>query len=651
MVAFIGCATVFCAFLISAWAFWGVWQLAQAGNHEPLSQTLYTWMAAGSLRVDLTFAVDALSGIMILVVTGVGFLIHVYSIGYMSHDPAVARYFAYLNLFCFAMLTLVLGDSLPLMFLGWEGVGLCSYLLIGFWYTDIEKAVAGKKAFVTNRIGDFGFIVAMLLLFRFTGTLTFDGIEKAAAGGTIDVILATAVCLMLFLGATGKSAQIPLFVWLPDAMAGPTPVSALIHAATMVTAGVYMVARMGFLYSMAPVAMLTVAGVGAATALFAATIAVAQNDIKKVLAYSTVSQLGFMFVAAGLGAYAVAVFHLVTHAFFKACLFLGSGSVIHGMSGEQDIRQMGGLLKKQPITAVTFIVATLAITGVPIPFLAGFVSKDAILWNAWMSGHEGAAYASVFANAGKIIWAVAVIAALFTAFYMWRLVFLTFFSGKLRASKEVANHVHESPFTMWFPLVVLAILSLFGGALGWPHIVGGHDWIANWLTPIVGKLPTPEGHFVGLEWTLIGGVTFAALLSFGTAYVLYFKGIHPVAVKLATERPWRWLYLRLSNKWHVDELYEATVIQPLWSTSRLALYEGIDRRVIDWLVNTVGWLGRSLGFVGQLFHSGNIQRYLAIFAIGLAFLLGIYFLPMVKNAVPDDNGTPTPALQVLGGEP
>ncbi|MFC1611439.1 NADH-quinone oxidoreductase subunit L, partial [Myxococcota bacterium] len=393
LVSFLGCITVLGSFVISVWAVWGVWQLGQSGVSDPtITSTLYTWIAAGDLSVNVSFAVDALSGVMILVVTGVGFLIHFYSIGYMAQDPGLARYFAYLNLFTFAMLTLVMGDSLPLMFLGWEGVGLCSYLLIGFWFTDIDKAVAGKKAFVTNRIGDFGFIIAMLLLFRATGTLTFDGLEGAA--GTLDVVLVTAVCLMLFLGATGKSAQLPLYVWLPDAMAGPTPVSALIHAATMVTAGVYMVARMGFLFSMSPVAMLTVAGIGAATALFAATIGVAQNDIKKVLAYSTVSQLGFMFIAAGLGAYAVAIFHLATHAFFKACLFLGSGSVIHGMSGEQDIRQMGGLWRKQPITFWTFFAATLAITG--FPFTAGFISKDGILWNAFMASAEGARYAEVF---------------------------------------------------------------------------------------------------------------------------------------------------------------------------------------------------------------------------------------------------------------
>jgi NADH-quinone oxidoreductase subunit L len=549
------------------------------------------------------------------------------------------------------MLTLVLGDSLPLMFLGWEGVGLCSYLLIGFWYTDIDKAVAGKKAFITNRIGDFGFLVAMMLLFRHTGTLEFAGIEEAIGADSISVFLATAICLMLFLGATGKSAQLPLYVWLPDAMAGPTPVSALIHAATMVTAGVYMVARMSFLYSMAPVAMLTVAGIGAATALFAATIGVAQNDIKKVLAYSTVSQLGFMFVAAGLGAYAVAIFHLVTHAFFKACLFLGSGSVIHGMGGEQDIRQMGGLWHKQPWTFATFLVATLAITGVPIPFLSGFISKDAILWNAFMAGAEGSRYAEVFGGVARVIWAVAAIAAIFTAFYMWRLVFLTFFSGSTRASKEVADHVHESPFSMTMPLVVLALLSIFGGALGWPHLLLGHDWIVGWLAPVVGDSPLAGGDHVPLEWTLIITVTGAALVfGFGLAYVLYAKKVHPVTATLATASPWRWIYLRLLNKWHVDELYDSTVIGPIDWGSRVILYQGIDKRIIDGAVNFVGWVARSVGFVAQLFHSGNIQRYLAIFAIGLAILLWSYFLPLSGGEPPPaPDARPAAAAAPLGG--
>jgi NADH-quinone oxidoreductase subunit L len=650
LVTLVACGSVLISLSLSAWAVWGLWQLRLGGTVDPvISSTLYTWIASGNLSIDLTFSVDVLSGVMILVVTGVGFLIHVYSVGYMAHDLGYARYFSFLNLFMFAMLTLVLGASLPVMFLGWEGVGLCSYLLIGFWFTDLEKAIAGKKAFITNRIGDFGFIIAMMLLFRYVGTLSIDGIERAASAGTISTALATAVCLMLFLGATGKSAQLPLYVWLPDAMAGPTPVSALIHAATMVTAGVYMVARMGFLYSMAPVAMLTVAGVGAATALFAATIGVAQNDIKKVLAYSTVSQLGFMFIAAGLGAYAIAIFHLATHAFFKACLFLGSGSVIHGMSGEQDIRQMGGLWKKMPWTAWTFLFATLAITGFPLT--AGFISKDAILWNAFMAGAEGARYAAVFGAAAKVIWLTGVCAAGFTAFYMWRLVFLTFFSGNLRAKGEVAAHVHESPASMTLPLVVLAALSLVGGALGWPHLLGGHEGIVQWLAAVVGPSPLPAGEHVGLELVNIGTSVGVALGGFLLAFSLYARGQSPRTTTLATVNPWRWVHLRLLNKWHVDELYEATVIRPIQWGSRVLLYEGVDKRVIDASVNLVGWLARSLGFLVQLFQSGNIQRYLAIFTVGLAILLWGYLLPLGQRTANGGVAAPTAAAPAPEGSP
>ncbi len=634
LVGLLACGTVLASFAISASA---VWELAEAGR--PLSATLYNWLDVGGLNVDITFVVDRLSAVMILVVTGVGFLIHVYSLGYMSHEPAFARYFAYLNLFTFAMLVLVLGSSLPLVFVGWEGVGLCSYLLIGFWYTDTDKASAGKKAFIVNRIGDFGFIVAMLLLFSSTGTLSFAGLSHAAAAGTIGVALASGVALMLILGATGKSAQIPLYVWLPDAMAGPTPVSALIHAATMVTAGVYLTARMGFLFSMAPVAMLTLATIGAVTALFAATIGTAQNDIKKVLAYSTVSQLGYMFIAAGLGAYAVAVFHLVTHAFFKACLFLGSGSVIHGMSGEQDMREMGGLWKKMPVTFVTFLIATLAITGFPL--MAGFVSKDAILWNAFVAGNGH--YGAVFGMWAKVLWALGLLAAGFTAFYMWRLVFMTFFSGKLRAREEVASHVHESSLSMTLPLVVLAGLSLVGGALSWPHLLLGHESLFTWLAPVVGAGPAPEGEFVGLEVSLMTVSTLVALIGFVAAYVLYARRLHPFTRKVASERPWRWLHARLVAKWHVDELYDIIVIQPLNWVSRVVLYEGIDRRVIDGTVNFVGWFTRSVGYVGQVFQSGNVQRYLAVFAVALAVLIYGWLLP--ASPVPASTDTLAAGVQ------
>jgi NADH-quinone oxidoreductase subunit L len=589
--------------------------------------TLYQWMSAGSLSVDVRFVLDHLSIIMTLVITGVGFLIHVYSAGYMSHDPSFARYFTYLNLFCFSMLILVLGDSLPLMFVGWEGVGLCSYLLIGFWFTDNAKASAGKKAFVTNRIGDFGFIVAMAMLFSATDTLTFDGLKGVAAGGNLDAFLVTGVCLMLFLGAAGKSAQLPLYVWLPDAMAGPTPVSALIHAATMVTAGVYMVARMGFLFSLAPIAMMVVATVGALTALFAATIGTAQNDIKKVLAYSTVSQLGFMFIAAGVGAYAVAIFHVVTHAFFKACLFLGSGSVIHGMGGEQDMRKMGGLKKAMPITYWTFLISTLAITGVPIPLLSGFISKDAILWNAYIAA-EGT-YGSTFGGGfAFFLWATGVVAAAFTAFYMWRLVFMTFHSGDIRADEKTASHVHESPLSMTIPLMVLAGLAVFGGALGWPHIFGGHDWIVGWLSGL-GASPVPSGDHTQLEIVLMACSLGAAFGGFALAYKLYAGRISPALDRLTgPEGALQWLHARVEGKWHVDEFYQATVLGPLDWISRNVLFNIMDRRIIDGLVNLTGNIVKTIGWFGQLFHTGNIQRYLAVFVIALAILLYGWLTPL-----------------------
>jgi NADH-quinone oxidoreductase subunit L len=627
LVTLVALGTVLGAFIISVM---GVVELSQMPEGRTLVSDGYRWMQAGSLSVDVRLVIDRLSAVMIMVVTGVGFLIHLYSVGYMSHDPGYSRYFAYLNLFMFAMLVLVLGDSLPLLFVGWEGVGLCSYLLIGFWYTDSDKASAGKKAFIVNRIGDFGFLVAMGLLLRYGGTLNIVALKSViagnaawATGGALNAI-AIAAALLLVLGATGKSAQIPLYIWLPDAMAGPTPVSALIHAATMVTAGVYLTARMSFLFVQAPVAMLTLATIGAVTALFAASIGLVQNDIKKVLAYSTVSQLGFMFIAAGVGAYAIAVFHLVTHAFFKACLFLGSGSVIHGMSGEQDMRQMGGLHKKMPITSWTFIIATLAITGFPL--LSGFISKDAILWNAFTA--DAGEHAHAFATAAKIIWALGVTAAGFTAFYMWRLVFMTFFSGKLRASDDVAHHVHESPWTMWVPLVLLAAASIVGGALAWPPFLGGHEWLANtWLTPVVGAGPAPEGHFVVLEWSLVLVSTVVAAIGFTFAYVLYAKAISPTTNKLASERPWSWLHARLYDKWHVDELYQAVVVRPLNWTSRVVLSDIIDKNIIDGLVNLVGYVARTVGVFVQVLQTGNIQRYIAIFAIALAVLIMGWVMP------------------------
>ncbi|NTU60156.1 MAG: NADH-quinone oxidoreductase subunit L, partial [Deltaproteobacteria bacterium] len=446
----IACGSIFLSFLVTVGSFFALRGLPPEARFYQLR--VFEWISSGSASIDLGYLMDPLSCVMCLVVTGVGFLIHVYSIGYMHHDPGHNRFFTYLNLFCFAMLTLVLGSNYLVLFVGWEGVGLCSYLLIGFWFEDAAKAAAGMKAFIVNRIGDFGFLIGMFLIFQTFGTLDFRTVMaaaplKLALGGT----LVTAMTLSLFVGATGKSAQIPLYIWLPDAMAGPTPVSALIHAATMVTAGVYMIGRSNVLYSLAPATMATVATVGAVTALFAGTIGVAQNDIKKVLAYSTVSQLGYMFIAMGVGAYVAGIFHLMTHAFFKACLFLGSGSVIHAMHEEQDIRNMGGLRKYIPYTHWTFLIATVAIAG--IPPLAGFFSKDEILWKAWSGGF-------------KIQWLLGFLGAGITAFYMFRLVFLTFY-GKERIDPHVKEKVHESPFTMTVPLMVLAALSIVGGWLGW----------------------------------------------------------------------------------------------------------------------------------------------------------------------------------------
>lgn len=647
LVGLIACATVLTAFILAVGMFTA---LLNEPEDAVKSVTLFRWIHTGNLALDIRFMIDHLSGVMTLVITGVGFLIHLYSLGYMSHEPSLSRYFAYLNLFTFAMLVLVLGDSLPVMFVGWEGVGLCSYLLIGFWYTDTDKAKAGKKAFVVNRIGDFGFIVAMMVLLRYVGTLGFHDLAAHAAAGHISVAVATGACLLMVLGASGKSAQIPLYVWLPDAMAGPTPVSALIHAATMVTAGVYMCARLSFLFNLAPMAMLTLATIGALTALFAATIGTAQNDIKKVLAYSTVSQLGFMFIAAGVGAYAIALFHVITHAFFKACLFLGSGSVIHGMSGEQDMRQMGGLYKKMPITFVTFFVATLAITGFPL--LSGFISKDAILYHAFMS--SSGPHAMLFGAWGKGLWCMGVLAAGFTSFYMWRLVFMTFFSGKLRASHDVAHHVHESPWTMTVPLIVLAFLAVVGGALGWPHVLGGHEWLVEWLSPAVGGALEYEGDHAALEVSLMAVSTAVALVGFLLAYFLYARAIHPATRRLASESPWRWFYQGALGKWHIDELYEAVVVRPIVWFSKVALYEGLDRRGIDATVNLVGWGARTAGFFGQLFQSGNIQRYLAIFALGLVVLLYGWLSPFGSQpwaAKFDSAGAAAQHALPLGGAP
>jgi len=573
---------------------------------ERFVNLVYSWIASGNIGADLAFQLDPLSVVMLMVVTWVGFLIHLYSVGYMAHEEGYWRYFAYLNLFLSEMLVLILGSSYLLMFVGWEGVGLCSYLLIGFYYQTDYAPAAGKKAFVVNRIGDFGFLIAMFLMFAYFGTVDYAKVTQIAAGGGIDNWLPTAICLLLFLGAAGKSAQIPLYVWLPDAMAGPTPVSALIHAATMVTAGVYMVARSNALFRQAPDAMLVVAVVGALTALFAATIGIRQWDIKKVLAYSTVSQLGFMFIGVGVGAYTAGVFHLVTHAFFKACLFLGSGSVIHAMSGEQDIRRMGGLKSKIPITYWTFLIATIAIAGFP-PF-AGFFSKDEILGSALSSPY-------IAAPARYAIWGLGTVAALCTAYYMFRLVFLTFF-GSFRGTHEQEHHLHESPWTMTVPLIVLAALSTVGGiALVWHHN------LAHWLEPIYPRIGDSEAEFaIHNEYVLMGVATVVAALGTWMAYQRFYKRGPAADAAFAERSPG--LARALENKWYVDELYEKVIVSPLEKTSQF-LWRGVDM-AIDGTLSLGAYLVALAGDLLRFFQTGNVRNYALMFFVGVIVFLCVF---------------------------
>jgi NADH-quinone oxidoreductase subunit L len=566
--------------------------LMQTG--EARIEIAYTWATVGKTSFEIALYFDRLAAVMTLIVTGVGSLIHIYSIGYMKEDASFARFFAYLNLFLFFMLLLVLGRSLLVMFVGWEGVGLASYLLIGFWFEDPEKAAAGKKAFVTNRIGDAGFLLGMFLLFWSLGTLEIDQINAAFASPIPPPVAASLVGILLFVGACGKSAQIPLHVWLPDAMAGPTPVSALIHAATMVTAGVYLVARMAPLYVVAPGASETIAVVGAATAFFAATIAVAQTDIKKVLAYSTVSQLGFMFVAAGVGAYGVAIFHVATHAFFKACLFLGAGSVIHALGGEQDIRKMGGLRRKIPWTFVTFAIATAAIAG--IPPLAGFWSKDEILWFAFGSSRGG----------GPFLWAVMAATALLTAFYMFRLLWLTFL-GRSRMAPEVEHHVHESPWSMVGVLVALAALSAVGGFIDVPHYLSSLPTLPE---------PRPDAH--ELEMRLLW-ISIAIALA-GLALAAVYFGHEAVRAARAAPR-FAGLQRVLFNKYYVDEAYERLLGRPLvWLSRRVFLGIG-DRLILDGTLDGLARLAhRAAGGLARL-QTGNLHYYALLALAGAVVAL------------------------------
>jgi len=558
---------------------------------------------------------------MALVVTWVSFLIHVYSIGYMHGDKSYARYFSYLNLFVFFMLILILGNNFPLMFVGWEGVGLASYLLIGFWYQDLEKSYAGRKAFIVNRIGDFGFILGIFLIYYVCGSLNYQDVFNTLSNpqflSGVSTTIITAIALLLFVGAVGKSAQIPLYVWLPDAMAGPTPVSALIHAATMVTAGVYMTTRCNLIYSLAPFAQYVVLTIATLTALIAALIALTQNDIKKVLAYSTVSQLGYMFMAVGTGAYIFAIFHLVTHAFFKALLFLGSGSVIHALSGEQDIRKMGGLRKLIPTTSWTFLAATLAISGVPL--FSGFYSKDEIL---------GAVYHGGF----PIIWFIGVITAVLTAFYMFRLYFLTF-EGKSRMSYEEKKHVHESPSNMTIPLIVLAVLSVIGGYIGFPEFIshtmgiGSSNLLKHYLSGVIYNVDiahnASEAHHLFGHWTLLMISVIAAFAGILLAYLFYM--LKPAIPTTLSARPLlRSLYRSSLDKFYVDELYSRIFLSPYYHFSEQ--FADFDNKIIDGAVNGISDNMRCLAGYVRGIETGVLRIYAASMFVGIVLILIAIFI-------------------------
>jgi len=590
-----------------------VFEYAGHAHHgERYLNVVYEWFNSGGIGTDIAFQLDPLSVVMLMVVTWVGFLIHVYSVGYMHHEEGYWRYFAYLNLFLAAMLILILGSSYLFLFVGWEGVGLCSYLLIGFYYDTDYAPPAGKKAFIVNRIGDFGFLIAMFLMFAYIGSVDFAKVQQVASAGGVEAGILTAICLLMFVGAAGKSAQIPLYVWLPDAMAGPTPVSALIHAATMVTAGVYMIVRSNVLYRLSPDAMMVVAIIGGLTALFAATIGIRQFDIKKVLAYSTVSQLGFMFIAVGVGAFSAGVFHLVTHAFFKACLFLGSGSVIHAMSGEQDIRNMGGLKNKIPHTYRTFAIACYAIAGLPLA--AGFFSKDEILVSAWATPY--------FPGVGKFVWLLGTLAAFCTAFYMYRLLYLTFY-GTFRGTHEQEHHLHESPATMTGPLWILAILSIFGGLLSLPHAIWHGASLSKWLHPII---PEIEGTFAEIHLELstelmIAAIsTLIAIAGWFLARSLYKE--KQLASDVAFEQRAPGLARALENKWYVDELYAKIVVNPLAAISRF-FWKGIDA-VIDGIAALLGFVVRGFGDVLRFFQTGNVRNYALMFFIGVIVFIAFF---------------------------
>ncbi len=636
LVAIIGCAAPLVSFFIAAKLFLAMRSMAPEARL--FEQSLFTWIVAGPVGIEWAYWVDALSMVMLLIVTGIGSLIHIYSVGYMHGDRGYARFFSYLNLFMFAMLTLVMAKNLPLLFVGWEGVGLCSYLLIGFWYQDLANAAAGKKAFIVNRIGDFAFLLGMFILFvtsMHLGDATLDIPtlrEMVLVHDDAFAKVGVAACILLFIGACGKSAQIPLYVWLPDAMAGPTPVSALIHAATMVTAGVYMIARMNFLYDLAPAAGAVVAVIGAATAIFAATIGFAQRDIKKVLAYSTVSQLGYMFLAVGVGAYAAGVFHLLTHAFFKACLFLGAGSVIHGLSGEQDMFKMGQLRKHMKITWATFFVSAIAIAG--IPPLAGFFSKDEILWGVF-NARVGPEWLP------RVLWTVGLATAGMTAFYVFRAVFLTF-HGKDNVSHEAKHHLHESPPVMTMPLVILAAGAVLAGFLGVPAVLGGGNAFHHWLEPVfaghvgghdigVGMASAAhttgaagaigaatEGHNTDLEMILMSVSVLVAITGILFAHAIYVRFSPGAAGITRSLGP---VYTLVANKFYIDELYEYALVRPGYAIADKLMFRFVDSGIIEGIVNGLGISARLVGASVRLLQSGVVRTYAFFMLIGFLYLV------------------------------
>ena len=606
LISLIGSGVILGSFLISVYAFLNLEKFTGEKIISSSARILgnpvlhyFDFIRVGTLRIPFAFQIDQLSTLFLLIITGVGFLIHVYSTAYMHEEKRehFGRYFAYLNLFVFSMLLLVMGANFVIMFIGWEGVGLCSYLLIGYWFKNIDYTKAAKKAFVMNRIGDLGFLLAVFWLIAKIGAVSYSAVLTPGAIDKLSSGDITGITLLLFLGATGKSAQIPLYTWLPDAMAGPTPVSALIHAATMVTAGIYMIARSNLLFSAAPLTLNVIAIIGAATAFLAATIALRQNDIKKVLAYSTVSQLGYMFLALGTGAYVAAVFHVMTHAFFKALLFLGSGSVIHAVSGNQDIRYMGGLRKKLPITYITFFIGCLAIAGIA-PF-AGFFSKDAILLSAFASN--------------KILYAVGLLTAALTAFYMFRLLFITF-GGSFRGTEEQAHHIHESPAAMTIPLIVLAILSIVGGFVGIPELfMHGGERLSEYLSPVVASKEVHVEH--ATEWILVALTTVIAVVAIVIAWMRY------RSYREEKETP---LARTLENKWYVDELYDAIIVRPL---NKLGGFVNtfIEKGTIDAMVNGVGRLVNYGGRQLRWLQSGQVGNYVLLMVISMVLLFVLQF--------------------------